>query len=115
MQTIQIYWQYIWKVSNNPSKVNHLLSSLPTYCRLVNLLVDDPAKEIATSTAFADMVNQARMEWAALVDSFMLSLMEVTEKEEEKYFKVTGELLERVAQLGPAAAVQAFKFTPSSK
>ena len=55
------------------------------------------------------------MEWAALVDSFMLSLMEVTEKEEEKYFKVTGELLERVAQLGPAAAVQAFKFTPSSK
>lgn len=98
---------------NNPSKVNHLLSSLPTYCRLVNLLVDDPAKEIAISAAFAEMVNQARVECGALVDSFMSTLGKVMEKEEERYFKVTGELLERVAQLGPAAAVEAFKFTPS--
>ena len=76
-------------------------------------MVDDPAKEIAISAAFAEMVNQARVECGALVDSFMSTLGKVMEKEEERYFKVTGELQERVAQLGPAAAVEAFKFTPS--
>ena len=93
--------------------MNHLLSSLPTYCRLVNLLVNDPAKEIEASAVLADMVNQARVEWATLVDSFMSTLVKAVAKEEEKYFKATGELLERVAQLGQAAAVEAFKFAPT--
>ena len=52
--------------------MNQLLSSLPTYCRLVNLLVEDPAKEVATAAAFADMVDQARVAGSALVDSLEL-------------------------------------------
>ena len=76
-------------------------------------MVNDPAKEIEASAVLADMVSQARVEWAALVDSFMSALVKAAAKEEEKYFKVTGELLERVAQLGQAAAVEAFKFTPT--
>ena len=94
-------------------KVNHLLSSLPTYCRLVNLLVNDPAKEVEASAVFADMVNQARVEWGDMVDSYMSTLVKALGKKEEKYFKVTGDLLGRVAQLGQPAAVEAFKFTPS--
>ena len=93
--------------------MNHLLSSLPTYCRLVNLLVNDPAKEVEASAVFADMVNQARVEWGDMVDSYMSALVKALGKEEEKYFKVTGDLLGRVAQLGQPAAVEAFKFTPS--
>lgn len=92
--------------------MNQLLSSLPTYCRLVNLLVEDPAKEVATAAAFADMVDQARVAGSALVDSFTSRLLIIAEEEEEKYFKVTGELLEKVPLLGLAAAAEAFKFTP---
>ena len=90
--------------------MDHLLSSLPTYCRLINILVNDPAKEIETSALFADMVNQAREE---LVDSFT-SLVKDTEKEEEKYFKMAGELLKKVTELNSTAATaEAFKFTPN--
>ena len=76
-------------------------------------MVTDPAKEMAASAVFADLVSQAKLEWGALVDSFTSTLVKAAVKEEEKYFKVTGELLERVAKLGQAAALEAFKFTPS--
>ena len=76
-------------------------------------MVSDPAKEVEASAVFADMVNQARVEWGAMVDSYKSTLVKAVGKEEEKNFKVTGDLLGRVAQLGQPAAVEAFKFTPS--
>ena len=76
-------------------------------------MVSDSAEEIKASAVFADMVNQAKVGWAALVNSFTSTLVKATEKEEDKYYKVKGELMEMVAQLGQAAAVEAFKFTPT--
>ena len=93
--------------------MSNLISSLPTYCRLVNLLVNDPAKEIATASVLADLVDAARLDLGAMVNSSTSELVKKMKEEEEKHFKVAGKLLERVGQLGQAAAAKAFKFSPT--